>query len=79
MGDEQNGSWRAYRLLITETQERHEEQIEKLRDEMRDGFNELRIAVHGLKIKSSLWGALSGTVVALGIVLLSFAKKIIGG
>ena len=46
---------------------------------MRDGFNELRIAVHGLKIKSSLWGALSGTVVALGIVLLSFAKKIIGG
>ena len=45
---------------------------------MRDGFAELRLAVHGLKIRSSLWGALSGTVVALGVILLATAKKLLG-
>lgn len=76
MADE-NG-WQEYKLLITETQERHEQAIEKLRDEVHSGFQEVRAALAALKVKSSLWGALSGPVVALGVILLASSKKLLG-
>lgn len=77
--DDQNGSWRAYRLLITETQERHEDAIEKLRDEVHAGFEQLNIAVAQLKVKAGWAGAMSGLLVTVGVLALAFARKLLAG
>lgn len=70
--------WSEYKRIVVETQERHEERIEKLRDEVHAGFQSITAQLAALKVKSSLWGALSGTVVALGVILLASAKKLLG-
>lgn len=43
-------------------------------DKMHEEIIQLRIEVAKLKIKSGLWGALSGVVMTTGILLLSAVK-----
>ena len=79
MNDDERNGWSEYKLLITEAVERHEEQIEKLRDEVHFGFEELKVAVAQLKIKAGMWGAMSGILVVVAALSLAFAKKLLAG
>lgn len=73
----ENG-WQEYKLLVTETQERHEQAIEKLRDEVHSGFQTITAQLAALRVKSGIWGALSGMLVAVAVIALASAKKLLG-
>ena len=67
---EKQASWYEYRRLVISELERINTSLEKLNTEL--GRMKTDIAL--LQLKASVWGAVSGAVVAIGIILTRFIQ-----
>lgn len=75
---EEAASWGEYRRLILSELERIGRDIETINKKLdglrQDDLAQVRVDIAMLQVKSGVWGALSGLVVALGAALLGMIK-----
>jgi len=68
LDDERHASWTEYRRLVISELERINVSLDKLNAEL----SSMKTDIALLQLKASVWGAVSGAVVAVGIILMRF-------
>jgi len=63
-------SWNEHRLYVMESLDELKESMDKIQDTQAQIMSEIRL----LKLKSSLWGGLAGTVPAIVIGVMAWLK-----
>lgn len=76
--NQEEGDWKEYRRLVLNELERIAKTItdveKRIEDFRQQDIQKIRMDIAMLQVKSGMWGALSGLIVTLSIIMLKFIK-----